>query len=151
LANLEIPFKEFAAGPYASVLTYRAGAIAKKQSYWKVLGKTNVVRGQNIKKAIQAAHHVLADMDQIRQLIERLAELSKDDLGGLATVDLASREIYARGKAITPENIRAYFLSDWTEKADNPWFTADNITRTMNLLSELGLFEKTVTNTDDNA
>lgn len=145
LADLNISFLEFVAGPYAPALTYHAGMLAKRQSFWKVIGKTNVARGRNIKKAIAAAKNILVDVDQARRLIERLAELTKDDLGGLATVDFASREIYARGKAITPESIHAYFLSDWTEKVDNPWFTAENIDRAMNLLNELGLFRKSMT------
>jgi hypothetical protein len=144
LANLEIPFKEFAAGPYSQGLEFEAGAVAEKRSYWSVMGRTNVVRGHNIKTAVNAAAHVIVDENHARQLIERLAKLTEEELGGLATVDFTSRAIYERGKPITPENILEYFRSDWPEKVDNPWFTAANISWAMNLLGEFGLFEKAV-------
>lgn len=81
-------------------------------------------------------------MAQARQLVEQLASMSKDDLGGLATVDFASRKVFEKNQAITPENIRAYFQSDWTEKVDDPWYTDENIIRAIQLLGELGLFKR---------
>lgn len=151
LADLEIPFREFAAGPYSPELTYRAGALASKRSFWEVRGKTNVVRKRNIKQAIGAAGKVLVDMEQVQLLVRQLATLTDDDLGGLATVDFVGREVAARGKPVTPDTIREYFLSDWPVKADDPWYSPDNIAKAARLLSELGLFQGVVTDVSDRA
>lgn len=141
LAELNIPYREFARGPYSPEVTYHAGTYAKKQHFWEIRG-SNIARRQNIKQAIIAAPRVFTDIDQARQLVEQLRQMSKEDLGGLATVDFASREVYARGQAITPESIRAYFVSSWTDKVNDPWYTDENINRAMDLLLKLGLFEK---------
>ena len=74
-------------------------------------------------------------------MVEQLEKMSKDDLGGLATVDFAARKVFEKSQAITPENIRAYFLSDWSGKVNDPWYTDENINRAIELLSELGLFQ----------
>jgi Eco57I restriction-modification methylase len=148
LADMDIEFREFARGPYDPQVKYRAGAYASKKSYWEVRGN-NIVRKRNLKEAVNAANKVVADLESARRLVEKLGRMSKEDLGGLATVDFAGRAIYKRGEIISPENIRSYFLSDWQEKADNPWFTDENINRAINLLSELGLFEKHVVETTD--
>ncbi|MDD5367872.1 MAG: hypothetical protein PHQ40_02205 [Anaerolineaceae bacterium] len=144
LVDLDISYREFAAGPYSPGLTYKAGGLAKKRNYWAVKGKTNVVRGRNINKALDATDIVITDTNRASQIIKRLSELTKDDLGGIATVDFAGREIFANDRVITPENIRAYFQSDWPEKIDNSWFTDENIYRAIGILGELGLFIKSV-------
>ena len=141
LADLDIPYREFAKGPYSPQVTYRAGAYAKNKSFWEVRG-TNVVRGRKLKDALDAAPRVIVDIEQARSLIQRLAQISKDYLGGLATVDFASRAIFDRGQAITPETIRAYFRSDWTEKASDSWYTDENIIRALEMLADMGLFQK---------
>jgi hypothetical protein len=142
LANLEIPYREFAAGPYSRELTYRAGEAAKRRNYWTVKGKTNVVRGRNINKAIEDVEKVLTNVEQAKLFVNQLTELESDDLGGVATVDFAGRAIFERDQAITPDNIRAYFQSDWPEKVEDPWYTDENIYWAMEELSNLGLFEK---------
>ena len=141
LADLDISYREFAKGPYSPQVTYKAGAYAKNKSFWEVRG-TNVVRGRKLKDAVDAAPRVIVDIEQARSLIQRLAQISKDDLGGLATVDFASRAIFERGQAITPETIRAYFRSDWTEKASDSWYTDENIIRALEMLADMGLFQK---------
>jgi len=141
LADLDIPYREAARGPYSPQLTYKAGAYAKNKNYWEVRG-SNIVRRRNMKEAVDAADKIIADIEQARQLIEQLAGISKDDLGGFATVDFSCRAIFDEGQAITPDNIRAYFLSDWPEKVDDPWYTDENIHRAIEVLGDLGLFEK---------
>ena len=37
LVDSEIPYKEFARGPYSPAVTYKAGTYAKKQGYWEIL------------------------------------------------------------------------------------------------------------------
>ncbi len=143
LADLDIPYREFARGPYSSQVTYKAGAYAKNKSFWEVRGN-NVVRGRKIKEAIDAAPRVFVDIEQAQSLIQRLAQLSKDDLGGFATVDFASRAIFERGQAITPETIRAYFQSDWPEKVSDTWYTDENILWALDRLSKLGCFKKQI-------
>ena len=141
LTDMGIEFREFARGPYDPQVKYHAGAYAKNKSYWEVLG-SNIVRKRNIKEALKSANRVITDLEQAQRLVGKLSQVSKEDLGGFATVDYASRAIFDRGQVITPENIRAYFRSDWTEKVDNPWFTDENINRAFDLLNELGLFKK---------
>lgn len=141
LADLDISYREFAKGPYSPQVTYKAGSYAKNKSFWEVRG-TNVVRGRKLKDAVDAAPRVIVDIEQARSLIQQLAQISKDDLGGLATVDFTSRAIFEKGQAITPETIRAYFQSDWPEKAGDGWYTDENITRALEMLAELGLFQK---------
>ena len=141
MADLEISYRSFAAGPYSPELTYHAGQLAKKRGFWEVKGKTNVARMRNIRKAVEAANKVIASQEQARQLIAKLAALSQDELGGLATVDFTVCEVYKEGKAITPDNIRAYFILNWPEKVSNSWFTDENINRAFHLLSELGLLK----------
>jgi len=142
LADLNIPYREFARGPYSPQVTYKAGAYAKSASYWEVKGGVNIARGRNIKKAVEAAPRVFSDLDRAHKLVEQLAQLSKDDLGGLATVDFASRTIFEKGQVITPENIRAYFQSDWPEKVRDGWYTDENILRALEMLADMGLFQK---------
>jgi hypothetical protein len=139
IADLEISYKEFARGPYSPQLTYKAGTYAKKQGFWEALGK-NIARRPHIGKAVNAAEEIFADVQQARRLVEQLEKMSKDDLGGLATVDFAARKVFEKTQTITPENIRAYFLSDWVEKMNDRWYTDENINRAIALLSELGLF-----------
>ncbi len=144
LADTDINFREFARGPYSPQVTYHAGAYAKRKSYWDVRGR-NIVHGRNINEAIGAAKRVLTNIEQAQRLLEQLAGLTDDDLGGLATVDFAGRAVFERGQAITPESIRAYFRSDWPEKVGDPWYTDENINRTIELLSELRFFKKSDT------
>ncbi|MHC1770186.1 MAG: N-6 DNA methylase [Flexilinea sp.] len=141
LADLNIPYREFARGPYSPQVTYKAGAYAKSASYWEVKGGVNIARGRNMKKAVEAAPRVFSDLDQAYKLVGKLAQLSKEDLGGFATVDFASRAIFERGQAITPENIRSYFQSDWPEKVKDTWYTDENIIRALRYLSDLGIFK----------
>jgi hypothetical protein len=142
LAEVEADYKEFARGPYSPKLTYVAGALAKKRNYWEVRGD-KVVRLKNMGQAIAAAGKLIANASRARWLCEQLARLSDDDLGGLATVDYAGREVYKNGQAITPENILAYFLAHWTEKVGDQWYTAENIASAARLLNEFGLFRST--------
>lgn len=141
LADMNIEFREFARGPYDPQVKYHAGAYANKKSYWEIRG-SNIVRKRNMKGAVNAANKVVANLGQAQRLIGRLARMSKEDLGGIATVDFASRAIFERGQAITSENILAYFKSDWQKKVGDPWYTDENINRAVELLSELGLFKK---------
>jgi len=141
IADLEISYKEFARGPYSPDLTYKAGTHAKKQRFWEVLGK-NIARRPNIGKAVNAAEEIFTNVQQARRLVEQLEKMAKDDLGGLATVDFAARKIFEKNQTITPENIRAYFLSDWAEKVNDPWYTDENINRAIELLGELGLMKR---------
>lgn len=141
LADLDIPYKEFAHGPYSSKLTYQAGHYAKIKGYWEHKGN-NVARGRNIKEAINDVGRVFTDTEAAKKLVERLKNLSKDDLGGLATVDFASRAIYALGQEITPDNIRTYFRSNWKEKEKDEWYTDGHIEWALSFLEQLGLFKK---------
>jgi hypothetical protein len=141
LADLDIPYHEAARGPYSQQLTFKAGAHAKKRNYWEVRG-SNIARRRNMTQAVKAANRVFIDLDRARQLIDRLSKMSKADLGGLATVDFASRAIFERGLVIAVGSIQAYFQSDWVEKAEDPWYTSENIQRMLGILADLGLFEK---------
>ena len=95
-----------------------------------------------MKKAVEAAPRVFSDLDQAYKLVRKFTQLSKEDLGGFATVDFASRAIFERRQAITPENIRGYFQTDWPEKVDDAWFTDANIFRALDMLADMGLFKK---------
>jgi hypothetical protein len=141
LVDSEINYKEFARGPYSPDVTYISGTHAKKQGYWEILG-TNIARRRNTGKAAYEAEEIFTNVAQARQLVELLAAMSKDDLGGLATVDFAARKIFEKNQTITPENIRAYFLSDWSEKVNDPWYTDENINRALEILGELELFRR---------
>jgi len=145
LADLEIDYREFARGPYSPQVTYKAGAYAKNKSFWEVRGN-NVVRGRKLKDAVAAAPRVFVDVERAQLLIQRLAQLSKDDLGRLATVDFASRAIFERGQHITPENLRGYFQSDWPEKVSDTWYTNENILWALEMLADIGLFQKLSSN-----
>ena len=140
IADLEISYKEFARGPYSPDLKYKAGTYAKNKGFWEVLGN-NIARRKNIGKAVNEAEEIFTNVQQARGMVEQLEKMSKDDLGGLATVDFAARKVFEKSQAITPENIRAYFLSDWSGKVNDPWYTDENINRAIELLSELGLFQ----------
>ena len=141
IADLEISYKEFARGPYSPDVKYKAGAYAKKQGFWEILGN-NIARRRNIGKAVYEAEDIFTNVPQARQLVEQLATMSKDDLGGLATVDFAARKIFEKKQGIAPEGIRAYFLSDWSEKVNDPWYTDKSINRALELLNEFGLFSR---------
>ncbi|MCL4528589.1 MAG: hypothetical protein M1282_04160 [Chloroflexi bacterium] len=141
LADAAIEFREFARGPYAPQVTYRAGTYADKRSYWQVKGK-NVIRKRNINEAVNSVNRVIVDLDQAQHLVEKLAAMSRDDLGGLATVDFASRALFERGEEISPQNIHAYFKSDWQEKVNDRWYTEANIHSALEWLSAAGLFKK---------
>ncbi len=141
LADLDIPYREYARGPYSPKMTYQAGGYARKKSYWEHLGQ-NVARRRNIKEAINDASQVFNDIEQARQLVEQLTKLSKDDLGGLATVDFASRAIFDLSQEITPDNIRAYFKSNWKEKENDTWYTDEHIKWAFMFLNKLGLLTK---------
>ena len=141
LANLGVAYKEYARGPYSPQMTYQAGGYAKKKSYWEHLGQ-NIARRPKIKEAINAASRIFTDIEQAKQLVEQLVILSKDDLGGLATVDFASRAIFELGQDITPENIRAYFKSSWKEKEHDLWYTDENILWAFEFLNKMGLLKK---------
>ena len=92
------------------------------------------------KARLQEAHGTI---EVLKHRIEQLEKMPKDDLGGLATVDFAARKVFEKNQAITPENIRAYFLSNWAEKVNDAWYTDENINRALELLIELGLFKRT--------
>jgi hypothetical protein len=143
IADLEVSYKEFARGPYSPDLKYKAGTYAKNKGFWEVLGN-NIARRKNIGKAVNEAEEIFTNVQQARGMVEQLEKMSKDDLGGLATVDFAARKIFEKSQAITPGNIRSYFQSDWTEKVDDSWYTDENINQALDLLTTIGLFEKMV-------
>ncbi|MHB8088819.1 MAG: Eco57I restriction-modification methylase domain-containing protein [Anaerolineaceae bacterium] len=143
IADLDITYREFARGPYSPEVTYKSGLHAKKKNYWEVVGN-NVTRRRNINEAINGANQVITNINDAKQLIKRLSELSKDDLGGIATVDFTGRALFGRGQPITPDTIRAYFESDWLEKVEDAWYTNENIDMAFKLLEDIGLFEKSV-------
>lgn len=138
LTKLEIPFRAFAAGPYDPGLRYKVGHLADKQHFLSIKGK-NLVRGRNAKKAILAAEKVITNLDHARQLLAQITELSDEKLGGWATVDFVCRKLNETGQPLTPENIRAYFFSDWPEKLLDPWYTDENIQEATRHLKEIGV------------
>lgn len=141
LVDAAIEYKEFARGPYSPQVTYKAGASAKKRNYWEARG-SNIVARRNINEAVRNAEEILADQRKAVDLLDRLVSLSDEDLGGLATIDFASRAIHEQEMAISPQNIRQYFQTAWTDKAGDPWYTDENILQALELLVALELFQK---------
>jgi len=60
---------------------------------------------------------------------------------GLDTVDFANRAIFEKDQAISLENFLGYFQTYWPEKANDGWYTDENIIRALRYLSELGIFK----------